>query len=64
MVEKIHAGILDTQEEVAVHMCGFDGFGKVTSFGGEPIRRTEVQVRMGNLRCEGSGRSILKICII
>ena len=32
---------IDTQEQVAVHMCGFDGVRKGNYFGGEPIRRTE-----------------------
>ena len=29
----------DTQEEVAVHTCGFDGIWKRNYFGGEPIGR-------------------------
>ena len=39
-----------TQEQVAVHMCGFDGIRKCNYFGGEPIRRAEVEVRVGKLK--------------
>ena len=31
---------IDTQEQVSVHMCGFDGVWRGNYFGGEPIRRT------------------------
>ena len=41
---------LDAQEEVAVHMCGFDGIWGDIYFGEEPIRRTEVQVRVSKLK--------------
>ena len=30
-------------EEVAVHMCGFDGIRRGNYFGGEPIGRAEVE---------------------
>ena len=40
----------DTQEHVAVHMCGFDGVWRGNHFGGDPIVRTEVEVRVGKLR--------------
>ena len=33
-------------------MCGFDGVWRGNYFGGEPIRRTEVEVRVGGLRME------------
>ena len=33
----------DTQKEVAVHMCGFDGVRRDNYFGGEPIKRTELR---------------------
>ena len=36
-------------EQVAVHMCGFDGIQRGNYFGGEPIR-TEVEVRGQSLR--------------
>ena len=36
---------INTQEQVAVHLCGFDGVRRGNYFGGEPIRRTEVEVR-------------------
>ena len=38
---------IDTQEQVAVYMCGFDGIRRGSYFGGEPIGRTEVEVRVG-----------------
>ena len=41
---------IDTQEEVAVHMCSFDGIWRSNYFGGEPIGRGEVEVRVGKLK--------------
>ena len=41
---------IDTQELVAVHMCGFDGVRRGSYFGGEPIRKTKVEVRVGRLK--------------
>ena len=41
---------IDTQEHVAVHMCGFDGVRRGKHLGGEPIRRTEIEVRVGKLK--------------
>ena len=41
---------IDTQEEVAVHMCGFDGVQKGNYFGEEPIGRAEVEVRVGKFK--------------
>ena len=32
---------IDTQKQVAVHMCGFDGARRGKYFGGESIGRTE-----------------------
>ena len=43
---------IDTQEQVAVYMCGFDSFKKGNYFGGKEIRRTEVKVRLRKLRME------------
>ena len=43
---------IDIKEQVAVHMCGFDGVRKANYFGKEPIRRTEVEGRVGILRME------------
>ena len=40
----------DTQEQVSVHMCGFDGIQRGIYFGGEPIGRDEVEVRVGKLK--------------
>ena len=39
-----------TQEQAAVHMCGFDGIWRGTYFGGEPIGRAEVEVRVGKFK--------------
>ena len=41
---------IDTQEDVTVHMCGFDGIRRGNYFGGESIGRTEVELRMGKLK--------------
>ena len=41
---------IDTQEEVTVHMCGFDGIQRGNYFGGEPIRKAEVELRVGKLK--------------
>ena len=35
---------IDTQEEVAVHMCGFDGIRRGNYFGGDQTGRAEVDV--------------------
>ena len=39
-----------TQEQVAVHMCGFDRVRRGNYFGRESIRRTEVDVRVRKLK--------------
>ena len=42
---------IDTQQQVAVHMCGFHGIWKGGNyFGGEPIGRAEVEVRVVKLK--------------
>ena len=41
---------VDTQEQVAIRMCDFDGARRVNYFGGEPIGRAEVEVRVGKLK--------------
>ena len=43
---------IDTQEKVAVHICGLDGIRRGNYFGGEPIGRAEVEVRVGKLKME------------
>ena len=43
---------IDTQEQVAVHMYGFDEIRRGNYFGGDPIRKTEIEVRVGSLRME------------
>ena len=40
---------INTQEQVAVHMCGFDGIWIGNYFGGEPIGRAKFEVRLGKL---------------
>ena len=37
---------IDTQEQVAVHMCGFGGIRIGNCFEGKPIGRAEVEVRV------------------
>ena len=40
----------DTQKELAVHMCDFDGIRRGNYFRGEPMGRAEVEVRVGKLK--------------
>ena len=37
-------------EQVAVHMCAFDGVRRGNYFGGEPIGGAEFEVRVGKLK--------------
>ena len=37
---------MGTKEEAALHMCGFDGVQRSNYYGGGPLRRTEVEVRV------------------
>ena len=48
---------IDTQVQIAILMCGFDGAQRVTYFGEEPIRRTEVEVRVRKIE---NGKAIGK----
>ena len=41
---------IDTQEQDAVHMCGFDGVWRGNYFRGEPILRIEVKIRVEKLK--------------
>ena len=41
---------IDTQEQVAVPICGFDGVRRGNYYGGGPIRRAEVELRVGKLK--------------
>ena len=41
---------IDTQKQVAVQMCDFDGIQKDKYFGGEPIRGAEVELRVVKLK--------------
>ena len=42
----------DTQEQVAVHMCGFDRVRRDNYLGGKLIRKTEVEVREEKIKNE------------
>ena len=44
---------INTQEEVAVHMCGFGGVRRSNYFGGEPIGRAEVKAGAAKLKAAG-----------
>ena len=37
-------------KQVAVHTFGFDGVRRGNYFGGKPIRRTDVEIRVGKLK--------------
>ena len=41
---------IDTQEQVAVHVCGFDGVQRGNYFGGEPIMRNKEEERVRKLK--------------
>ena len=41
---------MDTQEQVAVHMCGFHGIQRGNYFGGAPTGRAEVEGRVVKLK--------------
>ena len=43
---------IDTQEHVAVHICGFEGVRKGNYFGEESVRRTRDEVRVGKVKNE------------
>ena len=43
---------IDIQEQVAVYMCGFDRIQKGNYFGGEPIGKAEIKVKVGKLKNE------------
>ena len=47
----------NTQEQITVHICGFSSVRRSNHFGREPVRRTEVDVRVGKLR---NGKDICK----
>ena len=50
---------IDTQRQVRVHMCSFDGIRKGNYFGGEQIRRAAVEVRLGKLKNgKGAGKDV------
>ena len=40
----------DTQVQVAVHICEFDGIQRGNYFGGEPIGKAEVEVEVGTFK--------------
>ena len=41
---------INTQEQVSVHICSFNGVQRGNYVGGEPIRRKEVEVRVGKFK--------------
>ena len=41
---------VDTQEEVAVHMCGFDGIRRGNYFEKDTVGRADIEVRVGKLK--------------
>ena len=41
---------LNTQKQILAHTCGFDGIMRNNYIGGELVRRTEVEVRVGKLK--------------
>ena len=41
---------IDTQEQLAVHICGFDEVRTASYLGGEPTRRTEIEVKVEKLK--------------
>ena len=41
---------IDTQDQVTVHMCGFDGIQRGNYFRGEPTGRDEAEVRVRKLK--------------
>ena len=41
---------MDNQEQAPTHMYDFDSVQRGNYFGGEPIRRSEVEVRWGKLK--------------
>ena len=50
-----HRGLGDEARKIkkgyfAIHMFGFDGIRRGNYFGGEPIGRAEVEVRVGKLK--------------
>ena len=49
---------IDTQEQVAVHMCGFGGTRRGNYFEGEPIGRAEVEVIVGKFKAASKGEII------
>ena len=48
---------IDTQEQAVVHLCGFNGVRRGSYFGGEPIGRAAVEVRVGKLK---NGKAAVK----
>ena len=41
---------IDTEEQVAAHMCGFDGIWRENYFGGEPIGRADAEAKVLKLK--------------
>ena len=53
---------IDIQEQAATHMCGFDSVQRGNYFGGELIRRIEVEVRVGKFKNrKGTGKDEVNV---
>ena len=50
IIFRIYLYNIDTEEQVAVHMRGFDGVQIRNYFGGEPIKKNEVEVRFTKVK--------------
>ena len=64
-VENLHH--VDTEELVIVHIWGFDGAIRGIYWGGEPISRTKLEIRLEKLeksRGELVINWVLKLCIM
>ena len=51
---------IDTREKVAVHICSFEGIRRGNYFGGDPIGRAEVEVRVGKLNKDEITEEMIK----
>ena len=40
----------DTKEQIAIRMCSFGDVQKDNYFGGEPVKRVKMELRVGELR--------------
>ena len=47
---------IDTQEQIVVHMCGFEGIRRGNYLRGEPVGKAEVEMRVSKLKNEKVAR--------